>query len=63
MPAFRAMFLEAGVDPRAADTMSLYELASMGDRLRKKAGKGNVMSDGDYDDMIDQLRGLPGVRV
>lgn len=58
------MFLEAGVDPRAADTMSLYELASIGDRLRKKDGKDkNPMSAEEYDAVIDRLRGLPGVKV
>ncbi|WP_270374983.1 hypothetical protein [Marinicauda sp. Alg238-R41] len=44
--------------------MSLYELASMGDRLRKKhGGDKEPMSEDEYGAVLERLKGLPGVRV
>ena len=63
------MFLDNGVDPRAADTMSLYEIVSTMHRLKKmrsKNGEGEgkkYISDSDFDSMLDGLRNMPDVRI
>lgn len=51
------MFLDFGVDPRAMDTMTLYEIISM-QIAHGQRGKGKPMSEEDYVDGIAALRAL-----
>ena len=62
---YRAAFLRNGVDPRAWETMSLYELESMMRALAKLDNKGRAMTDDEFEASKQRWRdlGLPDVRV
>jgi hypothetical protein len=61
---YRAAFLKAGVDPRAWETMSMYELESM---MRSLKPKTNEPTDAEWEagqDMLaDAVANLPDVRL
>lgn len=63
---YRAAFAKAGVDPRAIDTMSLYEIVSMNIALRKMDRPNDkTMSDQEFDDLISRVRAMnmPDVKI
>lgn len=60
------MLLDFGVDPRAIDTMSLAEISSMLNALKRRRGNADrPMSGDEFDDLKERVAAmnLPGMRL